>query len=94
MDGFAISEGFIAYYGMKACIITQDLNQINNIYGKDNYVVSNCQSRFTIRLVIIIVLSIYLTSLVIRLLKAHQVQGTVISCLCLQVIMIALCRGR
>lgn len=43
MDGFAISEGFIAGYGMKACIITQDLNQINNIYGKDNYVVSNCQ---------------------------------------------------
>ena len=43
MDGFAISEGFIAGYGMKAMIITQDLNQINDIYGKDNYVVSNCQ---------------------------------------------------
>lgn len=43
MDGLATSEGFIAGYGMKAMIITQDLNQINNIYGKDNYVVSNCQ---------------------------------------------------
>lgn len=43
MEALAASEGFIAGYGMKAMIITQDLNQINNIYGKDNYVVSNCQ---------------------------------------------------
>ena len=43
MEALAFSEGFIAGYGMKAMIITQDLNQINNLYGKDNCVVSNCQ---------------------------------------------------
>lgn len=43
MEALAVAEGFIAGYGMKAMIITQDLNQINKIYGKDNYVVSNCQ---------------------------------------------------
>lgn len=43
MEALEVSEGFIAGYGMKAMIITQDLNQINKLYGKDNYVVSNCQ---------------------------------------------------
>ena len=43
MGGIEQSEGFLAGYGIKAMIIAQDLNQINSLYGKDNYVVSNCQ---------------------------------------------------
>lgn len=43
MSGIEQSEGFLAGYGIKLMIITQDLNQINKLYGKDNYVVSNCQ---------------------------------------------------
>ncbi len=43
MGGIEQSEGFLAGYGIKLMIITQDLNQINKLYGKDNYVISNCQ---------------------------------------------------
>lgn len=43
MGGIEQSEGFLAGYGIKLMIIAQDLNQINSLYGKDNYVISNCQ---------------------------------------------------
>ena len=33
---------FIAGYGMKALLITQDINQVNRLYTKDNSVLSNC----------------------------------------------------
>lgn len=43
MGGIEQSEGFLAGYGIKLMIIAQDINQINSLYGKDNYVISNCQ---------------------------------------------------
>lgn len=33
---------FIAGYGMKALLITQDTNQVNRLYTKDNSILSNC----------------------------------------------------
>lgn len=33
---------YIAGYGLKALLITQDINQLNKIYTKDNSVLSNC----------------------------------------------------
>ncbi|WP_028857243.1 type IV secretory system conjugative DNA transfer family protein [Psychrilyobacter atlanticus] len=33
---------YIAGYGMKALIITQDINQINRLYTKNNSILSNC----------------------------------------------------
>ncbi|WP_333594181.1 type IV secretory system conjugative DNA transfer family protein [Anaerospora hongkongensis] len=35
----------MAGYGIKACVITQDINQLNKAYTKDNSIVSNCHVR-------------------------------------------------
>lgn len=43
MEGIEQSEAFVAGYGIKCMIITQDINQINKLYTNDNYVISNCQ---------------------------------------------------
>lgn len=42
MAFFETSLAFIAGYGIKAMMITQSLNQLYNIYGKDNKIIDNC----------------------------------------------------
>ncbi|AEM46917.1 TRAG family protein [Acidithiobacillus ferrivorans SS3] len=45
LDIFAESLAFIAGYGMKAYLITQDVSQLYAAYGKDESIVSNCHVR-------------------------------------------------
>jgi type IV secretion system protein VirD4 len=35
----------MAGYGIKACVVTQDINQLNKAYTKDNSIASNCHVR-------------------------------------------------
>jgi type IV secretion system protein VirD4 len=35
----------MAGYGLRACLITQDLSDITRLYGRDNNIVQNCSSR-------------------------------------------------
>jgi type IV secretion system protein VirD4 len=45
LDMFADSLSLIAGYGIKACLITQDLSQIHAAYGHDEAITSNCHTR-------------------------------------------------
>ncbi len=45
LDMFAESLSLIAGYGIKACLIAQDLSQIHAAYGHDEAITSNCQTR-------------------------------------------------
>jgi type IV secretion system protein VirD4 len=45
LDIFAESLSFIAGYGLKAYLITQDLSQLYAAYGRDESIISNCQVR-------------------------------------------------
>ncbi len=45
LDMFARSLSLIAGYGIKACLIAQDLKQIHEAYGHDESITSNCQTR-------------------------------------------------
>lgn len=39
---FESALAYIAGYGLKVLLIVQSINQLNNIYGKDNSIVDNC----------------------------------------------------
>ena len=45
LEMFADSLSLIAGYGIKACLITQDLSQIHAAYGRDEAITSNCHTR-------------------------------------------------
>jgi type IV secretion system protein VirD4 len=45
LDIFAESLAFIAGYGLKAYLITQDVSQLYKEYGKDESIISNCHIR-------------------------------------------------
>jgi type IV secretion system protein VirD4 len=45
LDLFADSLALIAGYGIKACLIAQDLSQIHAAYGHDEAITSNCHTR-------------------------------------------------
>jgi type IV secretory pathway TraG/TraD family ATPase VirD4 len=45
LDMFADSLALIAGYGIKACLIAQDLSQIHAAYGHDEAITSNCHIR-------------------------------------------------
>jgi type IV secretion system protein VirD4 len=45
LDMFAESLSLVAGYGIKACLITQDLSQIYAAYGHDEAITSNCHTR-------------------------------------------------
>jgi type IV secretion system protein VirD4 len=45
LDMFAESLSLIAGYGIKACLIAQDLSQIHAAYGHDEAISSNCDTR-------------------------------------------------
>jgi len=45
LDVFADSLSLIAGYGIKACLIAQDLSQIHAAYGHDEAITSNCHTR-------------------------------------------------
>jgi type IV secretion system protein VirD4 len=45
LDMFARSLSLIAGYGIKACLITQDLAQIHEAYGQYESITSNCHTR-------------------------------------------------
>jgi type IV secretion system protein VirD4 len=45
LDMFADSLALIAGYGIKACLIAQDLSQIHAAYGHDEAITSNCHTR-------------------------------------------------
>src|SRR5260370_27713069 len=54
VDGFAVLGGLevfaeglslIAGYGLRACLIAQDLSQIHAAYGHDESITSNCNTR-------------------------------------------------
>jgi type IV secretion system protein VirD4 len=45
LDVFAESLALVAGYGIKACLITQDLSQIHAAYGHDEAITSNCHTR-------------------------------------------------
>ncbi|MGH7812394.1 MAG: type IV secretory system conjugative DNA transfer family protein [Candidatus Binataceae bacterium] len=45
LDMFADSLSLIAGYGIKACLIAQDLSQIHAAYGHDEAITSNCHAR-------------------------------------------------
>jgi type IV secretion system protein VirD4 len=45
LDMFAESLSLIAGYGIKACLIAQDLSQIHAAYGHDEAITSNCHTR-------------------------------------------------
>lgn len=42
MESFETSLAYIAGYGIKAMMITQSLNQLYSIYGKNNKIIDNC----------------------------------------------------
>lgn len=43
LETFEAAMAYIAGYGMKAMVITQDINQIEKLYSASNSVISNCQ---------------------------------------------------
>jgi type IV secretion system protein VirD4 len=45
LDVFAESLSLVAGYGIKACLIAQDLSQIHGSYGHDEAITSNCHTR-------------------------------------------------
>lgn len=45
LDMFAESLSLVAGYGIKACLVTQDLTQIHAAYGHDEAITSNCDTR-------------------------------------------------
>ena len=45
LDVFAESLSLVGGYGIKACLITQDLSQIHAAYGHDEAITSNCHTR-------------------------------------------------
>ena len=45
LDVFAESLSLVAGYGIKACLIAQDLSQIHAAYGHDEAITSNCDTR-------------------------------------------------
>jgi type IV secretion system protein VirD4 len=45
LDVFAESLALVAGYGIKACLVTQDLSQIHAAYGHDEAITSNCHTR-------------------------------------------------
>jgi len=45
VDVFAEALCFVAGYGIKACLIAQDLSQIHAAYGHDEAITSNCHTR-------------------------------------------------
>jgi len=45
LEMFADSLSLIAGYGIKACLITQDLSQIHAAYGHNEAITSNCHTR-------------------------------------------------
>jgi type IV secretion system protein VirD4 len=45
LDMFAESLSLIAGYGIRACLISQDLSQIHAAYGHDEAITSNCDTR-------------------------------------------------
>jgi type IV secretory pathway TraG/TraD family ATPase VirD4 len=45
LEMFAESLSLIAGYGIKACLITQDITQIRRAYGHDEAITSNCHTR-------------------------------------------------
>jgi type IV secretion system protein VirD4 len=45
LDVFAESLSLVAGYGIKACLIAQDLSQIHAEYGHDEAITSNCHTR-------------------------------------------------
>src|SRR5713226_1472054 len=49
LDMFAKSLSLIAGYGIKACLITQDITQIHGAYGRDETITSNCDTRVAFR---------------------------------------------
>jgi type IV secretion system protein VirD4 len=49
LDMFAESLSLIAGYGIKACLITQDMKQIYKAYGHDETITSNCDTRVAYR---------------------------------------------
>src|SRR5713101_3576986 len=49
LDMFAKSLSLIAGYGIKACLIAQDLTQIRGAYGHDETITSNCDTRVAFR---------------------------------------------
>jgi len=46
---FAKSLSLIAGYGIKACLIAQDITQIRGAYGHDETITSNCDTRVAFR---------------------------------------------
>ena len=49
LDMFAKSLSLIAGYGIKACLIAQDITQIRGAYGHDETITSNCDTRVAFR---------------------------------------------
>jgi type IV secretion system protein VirD4 len=45
LDLFARSLSLVAGYGIRACLIAQDLTQIHDVYGHDEAITSNCHTR-------------------------------------------------
>ena len=45
LDVFADALSLIAGYGLRACLIAQDLNQIHSTYGHDEAITSHCHTR-------------------------------------------------
>ena len=45
LDFFETALGYLAGYGIRACIITQSLNQLDHIYGPNNAIFDNCHIR-------------------------------------------------
>src|SRR5260221_7514520 len=45
LDVFADALSLVAGYGIKACLIAQDLSQIHAAYGHDEAITSNCHTR-------------------------------------------------
>ena len=45
LEVFAEALSLIAGYGLRACLIAQDLSQIHAAYGHDESITSNCNTR-------------------------------------------------
>ena len=45
LEIFQEALAFIAGYGLKAYLITQDLTQLYNAYGRNESIISNCHIR-------------------------------------------------
>lgn len=45
LEVFADALAFIAGYGLRACLIAQDLSQIQAAYGRNESITSNCNTR-------------------------------------------------